>query len=403
VHATADANGQLISNGLVRLMSKLASQANRGKDAARPVADGALRDQIIHLLAGWELVDPNPEHYSRLLQHLASQAADAPSETLKDSDNDDVEHAIRIVQIALEVGTTGHTVERAIDRLAADGHAAEIVDLLKARPPGSEQAAKEIIAQLVRPSSLSTLVNREPLDEASLDALLPFLSEEGFQTLLDALASSENRATRRKLIDRLARAALDTGPYIAARLEDERWYVLRNMLLLMERSGHVPEGFSATRWTTHQDARVRYEALRLQLTIARERDRAIRTAIDDEDPRIVRLGLATLQQECSPAYAARIAAIAVDPKTDAELRLLAVNALGRIREPGALEVLLAVVDGGRTFFGRPKLAPKTPVMLAAMRGLAQTWSDHPRATAVLGRAVQSPDAEVRQASQSPPS
>ena len=163
------------------------------------------------------------------------------------------------------------------------------------------------------------------MDEASLDGLLPFMSAEGFQALLDVLASSENRATRRKLIDRLARAALDTGPYIAARLEDERWYVLRNMLLLMERSGHIPEGFSATRWTTHQDARVRYEALRLQLTIARERDRAVRTALEDEDPRIIRLGLATLQQDCPPAYAPLVSAMAGDPLADPEVRLLAIQ------------------------------------------------------------------------------
>jgi hypothetical protein len=399
VQAAADANGQVISNGMVRLMSKLASQAGTGTESARPIADAALRDQVTQLLAGWELKDPNPENYSRVLQHLASQATDTDGPVIRDTLTDDTADTLRVVQIALEVGSYGPTVERAVDQLVTTGSVGAILELLKSRPPGSESIADTLVEQLVRPSSLAALVNREPMDEASLDGLLPFMSAEGFQALLDVLASSENRATRRKLIDRLARAALDTGPYIAARLEDDRWYVLRNMLLLMERSGQIPEGFSATRWTAHQDARVRYEALRLQLTIARERDRAIRTAIDDDDPRIVRLGLASLQQDCPPTYTGRVAAIAGDVKADPEVRLLAVNALARASEPDARDVLIAVVDAGRTLFGRQKIAAKTPVVLAALRALAQTWPDEPRVAAILKRGVQSPDSDIRQASQ----
>jgi HEAT repeat protein len=167
----------------------------------------------------------------------------------------------------------------------------------------------------------------------------------------------------------------------------------------MERSGHIPEGFSAARWTSHQDARVRYEALRLQLTIARERDRAVRTALEDEDPRVIRLGLATLQQDCPPQYAALVAQMAGNPQADPEVRLLAINALARLHDPAALATLLSITDGGRTFFGRQKLAPKTPAVLAALRALAHSWADEPRATAMLKRGAQSTDAEVRQASQ----
>ena len=399
IRAAADANGRVISNGMMRLMSKLASQAGSGSESARPVADAALRDQVTQLLAGWELEDPNPEQYSRVLHHLASQTAEAGAPVVRDNTSGDWAETLRIVQIALEVGTTGPPVERAVDRLVSHGRVAELLELLKAKPPAGGVVADAIVAQLVAPSNLAALVNREPMDEASLDGLLPFMSAEGFQALLDVLASSENRATRRKLIDRLARAALDTGPYIAARLEDERWYVLRNMLLLMERSGHIPEGFSATRWTTHQDARVRYEALRLQLTISRERDRAVRTALEDDDPRIIRLGLSTLQQTCPPAYAARVSQMAGDGQADSEVRLLAINALSTLDEPHALDTLLKIVDGGRTLFGRQRLAPKTPAVLAALRALAHAWAGEPRAAALLKRGAQSADAEVRQASQ----
>ena len=52
------------------------------------------------------------------------------------------------------------------------------------------------------------------------------------------------------------------------------------------------------------------DALRRQLTIERERDRAVRTALEYEDPRIIRLGLATLQQDCPPPYAPLVSAMA---------------------------------------------------------------------------------------------
>lgn len=397
VKATADASGQVISTGLVRLMSKLASNAGTGTDEARPVADSALREQVTQLLSGWNLEDPNPERYSRVLQHLANH--DVVECETKSEGGPEPRDPVRIVQMALEVKAMGPLVTRAIERLAADGKVGSILDLLKSRPRDSDAVADAIVAQLVQPPNLLALVTREPIDEASLDGLLPFMSAEGFQALLDVLASSENRATRRKLIDRLARAALDTGPYIAARLEDERWYVLRNMLLLMERSGQIPEGFSATRWTAHQDARVRYEALRLQLTIPRERDRAIRTALDDEDSRLVRLGLTALQQDCPAAYAPQVAALAVSPTSDPEARLLAVTALAKLREPDALGALLHVLDGGKTFFRRQKLAPKTPVVVVALRGLAQVWPEEPRAQVFLKLARTSADPDLRQAAQ----
>jgi hypothetical protein len=396
VKAAADANGQVISNGLVRLMSKLAQQAGANNETASPLADTALRDQVTQLLTGWHLRDPNPERYSEVLERLAHQTSDTQL-MVPHGTGDAPAGALRIIQIALECGVTGPLVERSIERLVACGHVSRILELLPVRPAGSDSVADAVVAHLVRPANLAALVEREPMDEASLDGLLPFMSAEGFQALLDVLATSENRATRRKLIDRLARAALDTGPYIAARLEDDRWYVLRNMLLLMERSGHVPEGFSATRWTAHPDPRVRYEALRLQLTISRERERAIRTALDDDDPRLVRLGLTALQQDCAPSYAATVAAIAANPRADAEARLLAVNALSRLGQPEALEAFLKILDGGRTFFRRPKLAPKSPVVLAALRAVAHSWSRDPRGADLLKRAQRSRDDDMRQA------
>jgi HEAT repeat protein len=143
---------------------------------------------------------------------------------------------------------------------------------------------------------------------------------------------------------------------------------------------------------------VRHEAIRLQLTLAAERDLALRKALEDEDPRVVHIGLAALQEGCPPAMARLVKNVATNMKVADDLRLLAVRALGRSVECAeCLDGLLQLVDGGRTFLGRRRLAPRTPMLLAALRALADGWSSHPRAAPLLAKASKASDAEIRQA------
>ena len=46
VTASAEASGQTISHGLIRMLTKLAAHVQRGSDLARPRADTELREQI---------------------------------------------------------------------------------------------------------------------------------------------------------------------------------------------------------------------------------------------------------------------------------------------------------------------------------------------------------------------
>ena len=73
--AAADAEGQTISHGLVRMLSKLAVHAELGQEQARPLADRALREQVERLLSGWEIEDPNPGAYGKVLHHLANTSS----------------------------------------------------------------------------------------------------------------------------------------------------------------------------------------------------------------------------------------------------------------------------------------------------------------------------------------
>jgi hypothetical protein len=168
------------------------------------------------------------------------------------------------------------------------------------------------------------------------------------------------------------------------------------MLMLLARRGNVPHTLSVVPWTHHSDSRVRSEAIRLQLMMPHERHLGIDTAVNDPDPRIVHLGLTAIQ-ECPPHLVERVIDLALAPDLGDESRRLAVNVIARERREDVLDALLQLSIAGRSFFGRIRLCPKTPVLVAVIRALAATFSDDARAAGVLVAAARSADPELRQA------
>jgi len=400
--AAADASGQVISHGLVRMFSKLAAQADDEASPVREMASDALREQVDRLMKGWELDDPTPAEYSQLLQRLAmSASAGSPgSDCVHNVAGSDL---VRVVQMGLEVGTPGVLLDRTIDRVIHEGHIGSVLALVATAPPGSGVVLDAMLKRLTHPYSIGRLVSREPPDFVSLEQLLPALPLDAHRVLLDALSNTDRRHTRRKLLDLLAQSHVDIASLAIERLSDERWFVQRNMLVLIHACRPVPASFSAAPWTTHPDARVRYEALRLQLTIPGERSDALRAAISEPEPRFVRLGLAALQEECPPNLVGPVADIARNPDASEQLRTLAVRALAHVvppsRDPRILEALLASTDGGTTLFGKPKLPAPTPRVLAALSALQEHWSTDEPAAMVLALARESDDRTIRRAVQ----
>jgi len=391
VKAAADANNQTISHGLVRMLTKLSTQAERGHEVSKPAADSALREQVQSLLSEWQLADPNPESYRHMLQYLSTTApAGSRHEQAAEPLN-----TLRLVQMSLEVGTWGPLVDRSITTCLKEGGAATLVTMLREAPAESGVSAERLRDSLTQPVAIASIASREPLDEATLDYLMPWLSTEGYAALLDVLGSSQSRVTRRKLLDRLSRTSLDVIELVAGRLKDGRWYVQRNMLLLLARLGSAPEGFQVAPWVGHIDPRVRVEALRLQLELPGQREAALRTALRDSDPRVVRVGVAAAQQECPPRVLPFLIELVQGTRLQDDLRLLAVQALGRSRERAALDALLAFVDGGKNMFGRRRLPAKSPMLVAALRVLSAAWRSEPDAAPLLALAAASPDEDVR--------
>jgi hypothetical protein len=129
------------------------------------------------------------------------------------------------------------------------------------------------------------------------------------------------------------------------------------------------------------------------------REGALRAALQDRDPRTLRIALAVVQEDWPEALVPLVVAVVERAETPVELRVLAVRALGRSRSTRAFEALLQLTRGRRTFFGRHKLPAKRPEYLAALTALATGWAGNPRALEILARAAVSDDPDVRNATE----
>src|SRR6266568_1402933 len=356
--AAAETSHATISHSLVRLLSKLAVHAEVGAAPVRPQADAALREQVQQLLAGWTLSDPNPGAYGAALQRMAQAApAGAPRTDHHATEPD------RLVAMALEIGTMGPRLPAAVDRVVAEGRLAQLLDALEGGVADSATAAT-VRARI-------------------------------------ATAAAVSRGARRGLLAQLAKMGAEIAPFVIARLDDSRWYVTRNLIALLEELGPTPAGFSAAAYMRHADARVRWQAVKLQLKLPAERDEALIAGLRDQDPRTLRLALsiAVALQACPDTAVPLLVNRATDRTLAGDLRALAVRCLGYTKAPAALETLLQLTAGGRTLFGREKLAAKSPELLVALAALATGWRRDPRARARLLIAASSSDEEIRRAAE----
>jgi hypothetical protein len=135
------------------------------------------------------------------------------------------------------------------------------------------------------------------------------------------------------------------------------------------------------------------------LGTSRWRTGALVAALEDRDERIRRMGLVAALRQC-PVEAARLVEKVVSaPRTPPDLRALGIRVLARAQAGAFLPRLLGISTSRRRWFG-PRLAPKSPEVLAAVSALASYWRQDPRAAALLSQALRHPDPEIRAAAAS---
>jgi hypothetical protein len=393
VQAAAATNQQSVSHSLLRMLQKMARHAETGSGRRQVTADSSVREQVARLIKDWSLNDPNPDGYRLALQRMSTAtpifATSAEARYLPEPR--------RVLEMALEVDAMGEPVERAADELVRRGELRWLLDTVRgAQAPTVSQA---LFARYVTRDQVEQLLTQDPIPVALLDELLPQVGVEAADPLLDALIRAESSQTRRLLIDRLIKLGPGIGAAVVPRLNDDRWYVTRNMLALLGELASLPPGFDASPYAGHSDSRVRREALRMLLREPATRDRAICTGLADPDDHSIRLALTVAARGCPEAAIPLLVSRAVSG-SNPDQRITAIRVLAGTGHPAALEALLRIAAPRRSLLGL-RAPAKTREYLAALVGLTRFAHDA-RARETLALAARSRDQEVVQAATARP-
>jgi HEAT repeat protein len=169
---------------------------------------------------------------------------------------------------------------RAIRELAADPSQAE-----------RRQPLDEFVEQLAESRTLAALVaaSRQPGGPpfVQVQSLVLALGASAAHGLLEALAAEPDRGRRLRLIELAASLGPAIVPETRRLLADSRWYVVRNMVLLLRRVHDKTAMSEILRCADHPDLRVRLEAIRALFAFDTKvpRDLLTRT-IHNPDPRL---------------------------------------------------------------------------------------------------------------------
>jgi len=209
--------------------------------------------------------------------------------------------------------------------------------------PHAELLREEIARFLSSPEFVSEILNGLTLwGKTKYDDIRQFILRggEGYvPPLLDRLAVEENMSLRRYCIDRL----LELKPPVSLlleRLSDDRWYVIRNILVLLRALADPSICRHLHRLTRHPHPRVRHEAIRTLTSLGdREADRILLSLLKSDDEEQIISGLQLAEKSSNPeVFRTILALLDRGGLTSYEYRLksAAVQTLGEIGNPAAL-------------------------------------------------------------------
>jgi hypothetical protein len=139
---------------------------------------------------------------------------------------------------------------------------------------------------------------------------------------------------------------------------------------------------------------VRLEALKLSMKLPALRSAAVVSALSEEHERFATLAIAEVETSWAPAALPQLRRISLDPGAESRIRVPAIRCLARSGSPEALDTLLQVARVRRRFLFWSKLPPRSPELVAALKGLRTGWPDDLRVAEVLKVGLRSSDPKI---------
>lgn len=230
------------------------------------------------------------------------------------------EEAVRLIEqlqkIAAGSDALRQTVNQSLSRLAAGDTVQALVDLAQNLPTEKAKSVQHLIA---------------------------VLGGAARHNLLVVLAQENNRSRRRRLFDFAVSLGNAIVPEVIGFLNDVRWYVVRNMIVLLRTVNDRTSLPEIRKLARHRDLRVRMEAIKSLFALDGNVSRTLLDEVlNDPDPKVAEtaialIGTARIKEAVDPLLHILNGNDLFGARRSA--RMKALRALGEIGEPRALHQL----------------------------------------------------------------
>lgn len=422
VKAAGSDGKQSISHSMMRLFSKLSKYAENDADPVRRAnAESSVREHMRNLISEWNLDDPNPTAYGKVLQRMARSGRQESNAAYIDCEPE------RVVQMGLELSASGPRMDVALEAMLNSARFEQLLSYLDAAP--DPEFAESVWQYVDSKDILWSALTEARIDVGVLERLVKRKGLSAVDPILDVVERTKDARTRERLLDTLLPLGDDIGPYLARRIDGARADLRRDLFLMLGKLGQIPRDFDVSRFLLHTDAAVRREAVRLLLKFVETREQAIIAGVTDTDERALFYGLSAAQEGGCPQRALAIVRQRIENRDlDSSLMTLAIRVLAQA-DSGASRVMSGsgrtsqmmramhldsnpaadATAGKKTldwlvsrvaqkgFFGRWKLRDKSPEMLAALSALSAYWNQLPEVQEIIALATRQNDPELRKA------
>lgn len=190
---------------------------------------------------------------------------------------------------------------------------------------------------------IASLVEAKAAQTKEIHRLIEAMGSAATRNLLIALAEEENRSRRRRLFDLLVSLGSVIVPEVAQYLSDPRWFVVRNMIVLLRAVNDRSTLGEIRRLALHGDLRVRLEAIKTLLAFEQNVPQTLlENVINDRDPKLAETAITLvgnygIKEAVGPLLQILQRYDILGVKRP--IRLRAIKALGELAVPSALPAL----------------------------------------------------------------
>lgn len=230
---------------------------------------------------------------------------------------------------------------------------------------------------------------REETRHAEIVRVCGRLGGRASSALSDALSGTKDRFARRAYVAALVAMGDEAMPAVERMVEDPRWYVVRNGLVVLGEAGGEWAVELIVTGLAHAEPRVRREAvMALGKVGGEDAGQLVLGMLEDPDAE-VRLTAATVAGSLRVERALKPLLVLLDRESDPDVVIGILQALGQLGDPGAVSAIEKRAV--------PSFLARTPseVRIAAYRALHAIGTPH--AKVLLVRAADDRDSDVKRA------